>query len=33
MVIHETEITAAFGLGIFGVMNDEFLGDYPLLRS
>ena len=30
IAIRETENTAAFGLGIFCVMHDKFLGDYPL---
>ena len=33
IVIRETENTAAFGLGIFWVTNDEFLGDYPLHKQ
>ena len=29
--IRETENTAALGLGIFCVTNDEFLGDHPYI--
>ena len=33
IVIRETENTAAFGLGIFCVTNDEFLSDYSLQKA
>ena len=32
IVIRETENTAASGLGILSVKNDEYLGGYPLRK-